>query len=478
MALTKYAEAHGSHTFKFGVEIERSNIRNRFAYNTAYFYDFGGAPSYAYGYSYDLKGKNKRESYYAQDQWKLNRVTLNLGIRADGIRGEATETGDNLYSTFSVAPRLGFAWDVTGKGTSVVKAAYGQYYDGAVFASWSRAVPGMTPNFVYIPSADWSTLTVDSSTLRQYAVNSDVNHPRVDEYNVAWEQMFGKDFKVTATFIKRDWANFINSTLPDAIWSGTAYPYTNPLTNQPMTVYKWMNSSDVADLTIGNITQVPYKLTAGGTVTSPEAARSYRGLMLVFQRRLKDRWQAQISYVYSKTKGTIDNGSYSGVSSNQFENANYGVINTDGYASYDRPHEVKVFAGYQIPKIDVSIDGYYRWMSGTPYTPYSRIRGSNLGWPFSGYVTPNLAAPGTYRNDNFNQTDLRFEKVFRVGFHRLGAYLDISNLFNQSIVTARQTRYPSRNLAGPNGEDNIVDFGDPTTVMGPRQFTIGGRWSF
>ena len=86
--------------------------------------------------------------------------------------------------------------------------------------------------------------------------------------------------------------------------------------------------------------------------------------MLVFQPPLQDRWQAQVSYVYSKTKGTIDNGSYSGVSSTQFENANYGVINTDGASSYDRPHEIKVFAGYQIPKIDVSVDGYYRWMSG------------------------------------------------------------------------------------------------------------------
>lgn len=164
VALTKYAEAYGSHTFKFGVEIERSTVRTRFAYNQAYFYDYGGAPSYAYGYSYDLSGKNKRESYYAQDQWKLKNVTLNLGLRADGIRGEATETGETPYSTFSFSPRLGFAWDLTGKGSSVLKGFYGQLYDGAVFYSYSRAVPGMTPNYVYIPSADWSTLTVDSRT--------------------------------------------------------------------------------------------------------------------------------------------------------------------------------------------------------------------------------------------------------------------------------------------------------------------------
>ena len=331
-------------------------------------------------------------------------------------------------------------------------------------------------------SADWSTLEVYSSTLRQYSVNDGTKHPRVDEINVAWEQMFGRDFKLNATYIKRDWTNFINSTLPGAIWSDTAYAYTNPMTGQPMTVYKWMNSSDVADMTIGNITQVQYKLDNGSTLLSPDAKRSYRGLMLVLQRRLRNRWQAQVSYVYSKTRGTIDNGSYSGVSSNQFENPNYAAINTDGFSSYDRPHEVKVFAGYQIPVIDLSVDAYFRWMSGRPYVPYSRIRGSNLGWPFSSYVTPNLESPGEHRNDNFNQTDLRLEKVFNVGFHRFGVYLDIANLFNQSIVTARQTRYPNRNLTALDSEgnpvDNYVDFGGPTAVMGPRQFTIGGRWSF
>ena len=38
-----------------------------------------------------------------------------------------------------------------------------------------------------------------------------------------------------------------------------------------MTVYKWTNSSDVANMTIGNITQVPYNLQTGSTVQSPEA---------------------------------------------------------------------------------------------------------------------------------------------------------------------------------------------------------------
>ena len=101
-----------------------------------------------------------------------------------------------------------------------------------------------------------------------------------------------------------------------------------------------------------------------------------------------------------------------------------------------------------------------------------------MNWPFAYYVTPNLTAPGAYRNDNFNQTDIRFEKVFSVGFNRFGIYADLQNLFNQGIATARQDRYPSRNIPGPNGETNNVAFGDPRTLMTVRQATFGFRWSF
>jgi hypothetical protein len=478
VAVTKYAQFAGSHNFKFGVEIERSSIRNRWAYQgNAYFVDYNGAPSYAYGYSYDLQGKNKRESYYAQDQWKVKGLTINLGLRGDSIRGEATTTGKTLYSTFSASPRLGFAWDVTGKGTSVLKGFYGQMYDGAIFQSWSRAVPGLTPNFVYIPSADFKTLTVDSSTQRLYTLGNDIQQPRVDEINVSYEQLLGKNFKLTVTGIKRDWKNFINSTMPSAAWGPTSY--TNPLTGQAMTTYKWANSSDVANMTIGNIAQVPYTLTNGSIMLSPEAYRSYRGLMLVVQRALRNRWQAQVSYVYSQTKGTVNNsGGWEGFNSAQFENANNGLINTDGLAGLDRPHEFKLFGGFQIPKIEVSLDAYFRWMSGTVYTPYSRIKSNTLDWPFGAYITPNLEAPGGHRNDNFNQTDLRMEKVFNVGFNRLGVYLDLQNLFNQGDVTNRQTRYPYRNYPGPNGETNNVQFGDPTSMQTARQVVIGARWSF
>jgi hypothetical protein len=118
-SLTRYAKMAGTHNFKFGVEIERSTIQDRSAYvgpNDTYYVDYLGKPYYAYSSAYDLQGTNKRESYYAQDQWKAGRFTANLGLRYDNIRGHSTVLNQNIFHTRSVGPRLGFALDVTGKG--------------------------------------------------------------------------------------------------------------------------------------------------------------------------------------------------------------------------------------------------------------------------------------------------------------------------------------------------------------------------
>jgi hypothetical protein len=483
VSLSKYAQAKGQHNFKFGAEIERSTIRDRFVYSGAtaatptglFFYDLSG-PYTAYGYSYDLKGKNKRDSFYAQDQWKSGRFTANLGLRADRIRGEATTSGEDLYSTMSYGPRLGAAFDLTGQGTSVLRAYYGQLYDSAVFSSWSRAVPGLTPTTYYDVAADGKTVTPYKTVQRNYAVADDIKHPRTDEFNVSWEQQFRRTYKFTVTGIVREWTNFVNSVLDNATWAPT--PFVNPMTpTETLTVYKWANPTAVPSFTIRNIDTVSYKLSNGQTLTSPEAARSYRGLMLMFQRAYANRWQAQVSWVLSSTKGTINNSSTAGISSGQFETPNTIAINNDGPTGYDRKHEVKVFAGYQIPKIEVSLNAYFRYLSGAPYTPYSRRSASSLAW--TGSVNVNLKPLGSYLNDNQSTVDLRAEKVFDVGIHRFGVYADMANLFNSGTVATRGDRYPSVSLTNPvTGDSHTLLFGDPRSLIPSRQITFGARWSF
>jgi hypothetical protein len=293
--------------------------------------------------------------------------------------------------------------------------------------------------------------------------------------NFAWEQQIGRDFKVTATGIYRNWKNFLNSVLINGIWE--TVPYNNALTGQSMPVYRWANRSSIPQqFLIQNTDTVTYQMVGGGTVTA-DAFRKYKGMMLVLQKIYRNRWQAQLSYVLSQTKGTVSNSGSSGISSGQFETPNGILVNADGYSSGDRTQEVKLFGGYQIPKVEISVNGYWRYLSGRPYTAYANVSSRTFNWTSS--LSTNLEPRGNHRNDTWTQFDVRAEKVFNYGIHRFGIYVDMENLFNQGIVTARQDRYPNRSLTSSiDGSSFVLPFGGPTTLIAGRQITFGARWSF
>jgi len=465
-SLAKYAEAKGTHAFKFGVEIERSTIRNRYAYTDGlFFYDYGGAPYLAYAYSYDVKGRTDRQSAFVQDQWQTGRLTLNGGLRMDRITGTSTVDDTQYYNTTSWGPRLGAAYDLMGDGKSVIRGYYGQLYDGAVFASWSQATPGIGDFVIYEVSPTGRLTEADRiSGDSKFRMDPDIKHPRTDEWSLAYERQLGRGLKLSATYIRRDSKNFINSVLPDATWATANY--TNPLTSQATTVYRWTNRVSDQKFLITNVDNYAFK-----GAPAADAYRTYNGAMFVLTRGFADRWQAQVSYVYSKTKGTVTNGTFSGITSSQFQTPNLALVNADGLVGFDRKHELKVFAGYQIPKLEISANMYYRYLSGLPWTPFQRVSSGTFNW--TGSIDLNLEARGSRRNEAQQLMDLRFEKVFQVGANRLGLYLDAENLLNAGFITAVQTRNPSVSISGTS-----VPLGGATSVTTARQLTFGGRWSF
>jgi hypothetical protein len=434
-----------------------------------------------------LKGTNKRESYYAQDQWKAGRFTANLGVRLDNIRGEIPKTGKDVYKTFSVGPRLGFALDLTGKGTSVLRAYYGRLYDGATQYSWNWAAPGASDYVTYAVGPNWGSLTeIDRSPAEsKYTVADKIKHPRVDEYNIAWEQQFGRTFKFTSTFIYRSWANFIGQVLINGQW--TPATTTNPISGT-LPIYKWANRNTIPEqYLVQNVDSLTFQLDNGTTVAA-NPYRKYEGIMFVLQRAYKNRWQGQVSYVLSNTHGTVSNSTSGGIYSSQFNTPNTIVGMYDGRTGYSRAHEVKAFVGYQVPVIEVAVNGYFTYLSGWPYAANRSVSSSTLNYVSS--LTVNVdergsSAPQPVTKKSIYQVtdpearlDVRFEKVFKYGVHRFGVYVDVQNLSNQGAVTSRQTRYPNRSLTDVEGNGFTSNFGDPLYLQNARQVTFGARWSF
>jgi hypothetical protein len=290
-----------------------------------------------------------------------------------------------------------------------------------------------------------------------------------------------KSFKFTATGVFRDWHNFVNSSLPNAQWTSGSYPLpawtgggTNPVSITSVPYYQWANPSIGQHFVIGNVDSTTY--TIDGQPVTASGYRKYRGLMLVLERAYKDRWQAQFSWVISKTTGTINNDQNSGVSSGQFETPNTILVNDDGPTSLDRRHMVRLFVGYQIPKVEVSVNAYWRYASGLPYAPYVLVPTSRTQW--SGSLAVNAEPRERFMTPSTTQTDFRIEKVIKLGFHRFGFYADVQNAFNQNVVQTANTRYPSVALRDGLGQRFNVYFAGPLTQLAGRQITLGGRWSF
>jgi len=188
-----------------------------------------------------------------------------------------------------------------------------------------------------------------------------------------------------------------------------------------------------------------------------------------------------LSYVYSKTTGTIDNTQeadigWNGRNSQEASDPNF-WINADGNATFDPTHMLKVQGTYILP-FDISFNVSFRGITGSAWA--QRFRTSTRYAPGQyfgqGRVTFYTEPRGSEHYDMQKILDLRLEKIFTLAQkYRLGVMIDVFNVFNADTITDWGTRigydwnqgdYPS---TGGHDLYEIVD---------PRQVRLGIRLIF
>lgn len=129
----------GEHTFKVGGGISFNQMPPRTVMSSGLFtfrsdapynpadpstypvqFDVTVGPPNEFGYA--VTSKDRRQYVFVEDKFRVSdSVTLNLGLRYDKQKQTPGSSDD-------FAPRAGLAWDVTGRGSTVVRAGVGKFY--------------------------------------------------------------------------------------------------------------------------------------------------------------------------------------------------------------------------------------------------------------------------------------------------------------------------------------------------------------
>jgi hypothetical protein len=135
--------------------------------------------------------------------------------------------------------------------------------------------------------------------------------------------------------------------------------------------------------------------------------------------------------------------------------------------------QMKGYAVYTIPRVDVQLSGTYRNVPGDAVNAWFAASNaylaanSTLGRPLAGgasNLTIELLQPNTTFLDRRNEMDLRIGKVLRFGRARSVVSLDIFNALNSdAVVTANQ---------------NFGSFLAPTSILSARVAKVSVQFDF
>jgi len=175
----------GSHSMRFGYQgYWWKDDRQMFVNSQSTQFTFiNGTPSSLTEYinGYNVNARAASMSFYAQDMWTLNRLTLQGAIRFDHpwswfpavsepasrfFPGASFARADGVTGYSDITPRFGAAYDASGNGRTALKANVGKYLQGA---SVSNLAYGANPALRIPNGTTTFGGTFAPSTLRNWA---------------------------------------------------------------------------------------------------------------------------------------------------------------------------------------------------------------------------------------------------------------------------------------------------------------------
>ena len=453
---------------------------------------------------------------FAQDQWRVSpRFTLNLGLRyelellpgAQIPNPAAPQTGVINSDKRDFGPRVGFAWDVTGKGTMSVRGGYGIYYgrviNGTIFQVLSNTgVSNAQVQATIFPSTQGNigpiypdvvgTLTGSVSKPNIIAFPGDLRNPMIQEYDMVVERQVAKN-----TVISVSWMGSLGHFLPVALDTNLPAP-----TSMSYTISGGPQSGQTVTVPFYKGTR-PSALFNQVTMIATRVSSTYNAGVLQFNRRMTKGLQFQASYTLAQSK---DNGQgTSPTLSGNSPSSPFNLAFDRGPSNFDIRHRFTTGIVWQPITFEHSSNAALRWLlsgwtispafvaaSGAPFSPTtSGNPPSGLGNAGSGILgaqgssrVPFLGR-NSYRYPGTNNMDIRVARSFSLRealrMELIGEAFNLYNHFNATGVTTLMYTVGGTAAAPAltyNGNFGTITTANNNTVTGPRQIQVGAKITF
>jgi hypothetical protein len=412
------------HDLKFGYEFRRTFVNAFFDAGYRGRLDFDSLEDFLAGRlsgGRAAQGDSRRETFqnfhslYLQDNFRINKkLTLNLGLRYDyatvidekqgrlsnfdpqnGLVLVGSNGLDKLYNTDpnNFSPRIGVAWDVTGKGKTVVRAGWGLFYDAFSQDFFVGQLPFNTfnPGPAYNPVGP-APILFSFSTVGQiqagvpiftdfldsdvFAVDRNLRTPYIQNFNLNVQQELSKNVVLQVGYVGSQGRKLfryrdINQPVNPAI--STARPFDNGPFAPSGGTFFYVNQLETT------------------------ANSSYNALQASLTLRERRGFTSSINYTWSHSIDNASDGQDYVANATQPDNSHRTDLER-GNSNFDVRHRFVATFSYDVPNF---------------FKKHPRL---GSGWQLNGILTLRSGAPFHVNFfDDFNGTGEFFPRPDLVG---------------------------------------------------------------
>jgi hypothetical protein len=373
------------HDLKFGYEFRRTTVSQFFDAGYRGRLDFATLDDFLAG---DLsggrqaRGTSNRNTFqnshagYLQDTFRRNsRLTLNLGLRWDyfGVIGEK----NNLLSNFdrtrgllvvgspglprlyqrdwnNFSPRLGLAWDLKGKGKTVVRAGWGMFYD----AFSQDFFAGQLPFNTFNPGPAFNPVGPSPILFGSFSTDPSQGIPR--RHIVAGTPIFNAgDFFDSDVFavdpkLRTPYVQNFNLNLQHELFKNGVLQ-VGYVGSQGRKLFRYRDINQPANPSVSSARPFdngPFA-PSGGTFfyvnhLETSANSSYHALQTSFTLRNRRGWTSMINYTWSHSIDNASDGQDYVANATQPDNS-YRADLERGNSNFDNRHRFVATASYSLP---------------------------------------------------------------------------------------------------------------------------------